>query len=228
MTGAPDPAPRHTARYFAGNAQSEADGRLYAPVFARNFPPVLAALTPWLSGRRGTVLEIGCGTGQHAAAFALAFPNLDWWPSDPDAGHCASALAWAGASGAPQRAPLALDGAQWAGADAVQSLGPLTAVVSMNVIHIAPSAVATGILQGATRHLAPGGLVIFYGPFLEAGHATSPGNANFDVGLRAENPDWGLREVGDLRRTGADLGLEFAALVAMPANNRLLILRQPG
>lgn len=226
MTGAPDPTARHTARYFSGNAQSEPDGRLYARVFARNFPPVLAALTPWLSGRQGAVLEIGCGTGQHAAAFARAFPTLDWWPSDPDEAHRASAAAWAAELAAPDRPPLALDGADWADNPAVRGLGPLTAVISLNVIHIAPFAVTMGILDGAARHLAPGGLLIFYGPFLEEGHPTGPGNAQFDAGLRAENADWGLRELGDLRRRGADLGLEFAALIAMPADNRLLILRQ--
>jgi len=222
-------APRHTARYTASNAAGHPDGRLSTPVYARNFPPVVAALAPWLGGRHGTVLEIGCGTGQHGASFALAFPCLDWWPSDPDAGHRASARAWAAELGAPDRPPLALDAASdWAQDPAVQALGPLTAVVAMNVIHIAPSVVASGILAGAAQRLAPGGLMIFYGPFLESGHPTAPGNASFDAALRADHPDWGLREVGALRREAAAPGLEFAGLIAMPANNRLLILRQPA
>ncbi|WP_108482161.1 DUF938 domain-containing protein [Oceaniglobus ichthyenteri] len=226
MTDAPD-RPRHTARYFSGNADSTADGRLFAPVFGRNFPAVLAALAPWLSGRSGAVLEIGCGTGQHAASFALAFPNLSWWPSDPDAGHRASARAWAAELGAPARAPLALDAAtDWATDTAVTTLGPLSAVVSMNVIHIAPYAVTSGIINGAAQCLQADGLLIFYGPFIETGQPTTAGNASFDAGLRAENPAWGLRDVTDIRREAAALGLGFAALIAMPANNRLLIFRK--
>lgn len=228
MTGAPgNPPARHMRRGFPPDATDKADNRLYAPAFARNFPPVLVALTPWLGGRSGTVLEIGCGTGQHAAGFALAFPALEWWPSDPDEGHRASARAWAAHQGAPDCTPLALDAAtDWASAPDCAALGPLTAILSMNVIHIAPPAVCDGILAGAAARLDPGGLLIFYGPFFENGHPPGPGNVAFDAGLRAENPEWGLRVLDDLRRRGAALGLSFAALLAMPADNRLLILRR--
>ncbi|WP_226782665.1 DUF938 domain-containing protein [Oceaniglobus trochenteri] len=227
MTAAPPS--RHTARYSPDNAASAPDGRLFSPVFARNFPPVLAALVPWLAGCRGAVLEIGCGTGQHAAGFALAFPGLAWWPSDPDGGHRASARAWAAELRAPERAPIALDaGEDWAALPGVRALGPLRAVLSMNVIHIAPPAVMRGIVAGSASVLAPDGLLIFYGPFLEEGQPTAPGNAAFDAGLRADNPDWGLREVGTLRRLAGEHGLTLAAQVAMPANNQLILFRKPA
>jgi len=123
--------------------------------------------------------------------------------------------------------PLDLDAAsRWASDAAVQGLGPLTAVLSMNVIHIAPFAVARGIVTGAAATLEPDGLLIFYGPFKEHGEHTGPGNAAFDAGLRAENPDWGLRDIAELAELANPAGLVQAALIKMPANNRLLIFQK--
>jgi hypothetical protein len=96
----------------------------------------------------------------------------------------------------------------------------------MNVIHIAPFAVAEGIVRGAGRALAPEGLLVFYGPFRENGAHTGDGNRRFDEGLRAENPAWGLRDVDEISDMARAAGLEPAALIAMPANNRLVIFRR--
>jgi SAM-dependent methyltransferase len=184
-------------------------------------------LAPWFAGRAGPVLEIGSGTGQHAAAFRLGFPGLDWIASDPDAGHRASVAAWAAEAGLPERPVLDIDAAtDWAGAPEVAALGPLAAIVSMNVIHIAPIAVTEGIVRGAGRALAPQGLLVFYGPFRENGVHTGEGNRRFDEGLRAENPEWGVRDVADIADMAKAAGLSPAALIAMPANNRLLMFRR--
>lgn len=224
MSG-PEPSSAATPRYRPEPGAT--DPRLFSDVFERVCPPLIAALAPWLGRGPGTVLEIGCGTGQHAAAFAAAFPALAWWPSDPDPIHRASARAWAGALRVPARAPLEIDASgPWATLPAVTALGPLSAVVSMNVIHIAPFAVAEGLVAGAGKALAPGGLLVFYGPFHVHGQTIGPGNAAFDARLRADNPDWGIRDVAVIEALGAAAGLEFAALQAMPANNRLLILRK--
>lgn len=223
------PTSPHIARYNAGNADAETDGRLRSPVFERNSPPIIAALAPWLAGRTGPALEIGAGTGQHAGAFALAFPGLDWWPSDPEPGHRASIAAWRAFLRLPERDALDLDAATaWPGHPQVAALGPLAAIISLNVIHIAPYSVARGIVAGAARALAAGGLLIFYGPFKDHGRHIGSGNAAFDAGLRAENPDWGLRDLADIEALAADAGLAFAALHAMPANNRMLILSNPN
>jgi len=221
------PTSIHTAAYTAANSQSHADGRLFSTTFERNSPPIIAALTPWLSGVTGTVLEIGCGTGQHAGACSLAFPNLRWQTSDPYADHRASARAWATYLRLNTPAPLDLDASgDWAAREDIAQVGGLSAVISMNVIHIAPIAVAHGIISGAGKALLPGGVLMFYGPFKRNGSHIGAGNAAFDSGLRAENPDWGIRDSGEIEELGAEAGLEIAALQAMPANNRLLVLRK--
>ena len=215
------------ARYRDTDSADGGDGRLRSPTFERNSPPIIGALTPWLRARVGPVLEIGAGTGQHAVAFSLAFPKLDWWPSDPDAIHCASISAWQKALAARAFGPMQLDAStDWAVGNEIQRLGPLTAVVSLNVIHIAPVSVTHGIVAGAGQTLGPDGLLVFYGPFREHGSHTGPGNVAFDAGLRAENPQWGVRDIAEISAFAGKARLEFAALVAMPANNRLLIFRR--
>lgn len=220
-----NPTTPHMARYR--QPADSGDDRLVAPTFLRNNPPMIATLTPWLTGRTGTVLEIGAGTGQHAAAFSLAFPELTWRASDPDAPHRRSIAAWAKALRAPEHDPLNIDGSQkWYEDNAVANLGALDAIISMNVIHISPPQVMAGIFAGAGKLLAPDGMLIFYGPFREFGVFSGEGNAKFDAGLRSENPDWGVRDIEELDWAADTNNLRRAALLAMPANNRIVIFKR--
>jgi SAM-dependent methyltransferase len=217
-------APRHIARYSPDNTVTEGGGRLLSPSFARNFAPIRDALRPYLDGRAGTVLEIGSGTGHHIAHWAGDFPGLQWVPSDIHADHHASIAAWGAAQACTNLAkPLFLDAAtEWASTPPVQAFGELTAVLSCNVIHIAPWAVAQGILRGAAQVLAPGGVLALYGPFRVGGRHTGEGNASFDAGLREENPDWGVRDLDEVAALAGAAGLGPARITRMPSNNLLV------
>jgi SAM-dependent methyltransferase len=203
-----------------------AAGRLVAPAASRNAGPIAEALRELLAGGGGgVVLEIGAGTGQHAVACAEALPHLTWAPSDPDPAHVASIAAWARearASGVENIAePVRLDATDdWAAAVALTH-GPLRAAFCANVIHISPWAVAEGLAAGAGRAVGPGGRLILYGPFYEDGE-TAPTNRDFDRSLRAQDPDWGVRDVRDVSALAARHGFGAPERVEMPANNLIL------
>ena len=221
MSGDPS---RFVACHTDGSVPREADGRLHSPSFARNYDPIREVLARVLAGRSGTVLEIGSGPGQHIAHLARDLPWLGWQPSDPDPAHLASIAAWRAHLGSPAlREPLRLDAtADWAAAPGLAAFAPVAAVYVQNVLHIAPWEVAEGIVSGAAHVLAPGGVLLIYGPFREGGAHVSDSNAAFDAALRARDPAWGVRDaeaVGDLAR---DAGLGGIESIPMPSNNRIL------
>jgi hypothetical protein len=196
---------------------------LLAPAVARNRDPILAVLRQHLPAS-GTVLEIASGTGEHAAYFAPQFPQLIWQPSDTNPDALASIEAHRAAANAPNlRAPIELDvtAARWPIAQA-------DAMVSINMIHIAPWEAAQGLFAGAARLLAAGQVLYLYGPFKQNGEHTAPSNAEFDASLRASDPRWGVRDVVDVRALADEHGFDFGARVAMPANNLSLVFRRRG
>lgn len=216
--------PRHFAAYSPTIVASEADGRLFAPSFERNYEPIRDALRPHLLGRTGAVLEIGSGTGQHISRLAGDYPALSWVPSDIHPLHHASIAAWRAHEGHSNLvAPLFVDAsADWAQTDALRQLGPLAGLLCCNVIHIAPWTVAEGLIRGAGQVLAPGAALIFYGPFREGGQHSADSNATFDAGLRADNPDWGVRDLDAVAALARAAGLGPAQVTRMPANNLLV------
>ncbi|HKS60136.1 MAG TPA: DUF938 domain-containing protein [Xanthobacteraceae bacterium] len=194
------------------------DNALTAPAVARNRAPILAVLREVLAAP-GTVLEIASGSGEHAVHFASALPHLVWQPTDPDEQARRSIAAHAAQAQLPNLlAPLELDAAApaWPVAHA-------DAIVSINMIHIAPWRAAEGLIAGAARVLAAGSPLYLYGPFREHGRHTAPSNAAFDESLRARDPAWGVRELDDVVALAERHGLALSRTVAMPANNLSVI-----
>src|SRR5262245_29998659 len=70
-----------------------ADARQYSPSAVRNRVPILDVLRRILP-ERGSILEIGSGTGEHAVFFAKALPGITWQTSDPDDASRVSIEAW--------------------------------------------------------------------------------------------------------------------------------------
>jgi len=195
-------------------------GALASPATARNRGPILEVLRQWLPAS-GLVLEIAAGAGEHAVFCAAALPRLQWQPTDMDEAALASIAAWRAQAGlANLLPPLRLN--------AVEPVWPVTqaaAVISINMIHIAPWVAAEGLIAGAARLLPAGGILFLYGPYVEAEVDTAPGNLAFDASLRARNPAWGLRRLDAVTALAARHRLALAARVAMPANNLSLVFR---
>lgn len=199
--------------------------RRHSPAAERNGPPILAELQRLLPPQ-GLMLEIASGTGQHAARFSAGLPGWQWQPTDFDADALPSIRAWC--AGLPRvRPPLRLDvlAQPWPPEVAPQ---PVDAMFCANMIHIAPWACTPALMQGAARHLAPHGLLVTYGPYLEDDVPTAPGNTAFDADLRARNPAWGVRRLAAVAAEAAAAGLHLRERVAMPANNLLLVWARGG
>jgi SAM-dependent methyltransferase len=197
------------------------DARLYFPATARNRAPILDVLRRHLPSK-GLVLEVASGSGEHMVHFAQALPNLAFQPSDPDADARASIDAW--------RAELGLSNVRPAIAlDATAETWPIEAahaVLCINMVHIAPSAAAEGLVRGAARVLPPGGVLYLYGPYKRGGRHTAPSNAAFDASLRAQNPEWGVRGLEAVTALIQAAGFAPPAIEQMPANNLSLIFRR--
>jgi SAM-dependent methyltransferase len=197
------------------------DGKRWSPSAERNKGPILDVLARVLP-RRGRVLEIASGTGQHVMHFADALPDLAWQPSDPDAELRESIAVRVREEGRANVAdPIDLDVTQlpWP----VQSAD---AVLAINMIHIAPWAATLGLVEGAKALLSAGQVLFLYGPYRRFGGHTSASNAEFDRDLRARDPEWGLRDMEAVTDVAARAGFDLAETVAMPANNFSLVFKR--
>jgi hypothetical protein len=191
---------------------------LHSPAAERNLQPILAELQRILPAQ-GKALEIASGTGQHVAGFAQGLPGWHWQPSDAQPDAFDSIAHWCTQAGVTDvQAPVVLDvlAPAW-------QLETVDLVYCANMLHIAPWACCAGLMAGTARHLAPQGLLVTYGPYLESGVTTSPGNLAFDADLRQRNPAWGLRLLDDVVHQALSVGLQLRERVALPANNLLLV-----
>lgn len=192
----------------------------FSPAADRNKQPILDVLREVLP-IHGSALEIASGTGQHVAWFAANLPQWTWQPSDAVPAALDSISAWVAEQGLLNvRPPVVLDvmAPGWLPGDVVFDL-----IYCANMLHISPWATCAALMQGSARHLAAGGVLVTYGPYLEDGVPTSEGNLNFDKSLRTQDPAWGIRRKEDVAQEAARAGLRLQARHAMPANNLLLV-----
>ena len=202
----------------------------FSPAADRNKQPILEVLRKVLPAS-GSALEIASGTGQHVAWFAAGLPGWTWQPSDAHPGGFDSITAWARQQSVSNvYPPLRLDvlAARWFASDDTRFDAGFDAIYCANMLHISPWATCAALMHGSARHLAPGGRLITYGPYLEGGVPTSPGNLAFDDSLRAQDPAWGIRHLEDVKCEAARAGLRLSARHAMPSNNLLLVWTRPA
>ena len=175
----------------------------------RNRAPILAILKRVFTDRR-RVLEIGSGTGQHAAYFAAELPHLVWQASDV-AANLSGIREWIS-----EPPPIELD---------VEKEWPrleVDAVFSANTCHIMSWPQVERMFGGIGR-IATLKTFCLYGPFNYGGKYTSESNARFDTMLRRNDPASGVRDFEAIDALAQKAGLRLAEDNAMPANNRLLV-----
>jgi hypothetical protein len=200
---------------------SAAESKRHAPATARNRDPIAAVLRE-LVPESGLVLEVASGTGEHIVHFAGLFPDLQWQPSDPDPKALASIRAWQVELDLPNLLdPMALD--------AMSDTWPIDhadAILCINMVHISPWAATKGLLRNAACLLPPGAPFILYGPYRRVEVPTAPSNEAFDSWLRAQNSQWGLRQLEQVTAEAAANDFVFERLFEMPANNLTVAFRR--
>jgi len=214
--------------------------RLYSPAAERNRHPILAVLRRVLPPQ-GVALEIASGSGQHVSWFARHLPGWTWQPTD----HAAASLPSIGAWSVLDAADLAESPSSNADEGPLANIlpplqldvcatpwpvgGPFDAILCVNMIHASPPATLPGLMAGAGRHLAPSGVLLTYGPYILDDEALAASNVEFDAWLRARDPSWGIRRLGDVLAQAHGAGLRLRERIEMPANNLMLVLeRDPG
>ena len=189
----------------------------YSPASERNKQPIGEVLQQWLVDD-ARVLEIGAGTGQHAVYFSSRMPNMHWQATDVAANIESIHARFEQEASGRLPDPLTLDVR-----DSDWPPGPFDAVFSANTLHIMPFELTPKLLEGAARVLAPGGLLLCYGPFMDQGVHTSDSNRRFDASLRERDPYMGIRDTAEIFPMAEAVGLVLKADISMPANNRVLV-----
>jgi len=164
------------------------------------------------------LLEIGGGTGQHAAFFAENLPHVIWQPSDQTE-YLTGILQWVEeANLANLKIPIKLDVR-----DNPWPYQQLEAVFTANTLHIMSWQIVEIFFARLGEYLQPDAQFISYGPFNKNGTYTSESNARFDQWLKQRDPLSGIRHIEDLVTLGKLNQIDFINEVAMPANNMCLI-----
>ena len=184
----------------------------------RNQDAILATLRIEFADSQ-SVLEIGSGTGQHAAHCAPQLPHLQWQPTELP-GHLSAIQAWISDAQCDNvLPPKALDVL----ADQWPTAATYDAVFTANTVHFVSQQHVTAMLDGVSSVLCADGIFCIYGPFNENGQYTSDGNARLDEWLKSRDPQSGIKDLDELIAQAAAVNLIYSHRVAMPANNFILV-----
>jgi len=204
--------------------------KLCAPAAERNKQPILEVFqlyVPQMVAQKAATLEcleVASGSGQHVAHLAQNLSGTKWQPAEFDRNDFSSIQAYSDEVSNVSE-PVFLDASlppeQWP----VQGR-TFDVVYCANMIHIAPRACTPGLFNGAGHFLLKGGLLIMYGPFAHGGKITPESNQRFDESLKMRDSEWGLRDIDDLEKIAAKVGLQLEKIHEMPANNKMLIWRK--
>lgn len=180
-----------------------------------NKQPILEVLSRVLADKK-ELLEIGSGTGQHAAYFAPRLPYLEWHTSDMPNNHSGIKAWLEDVSVNNLHQPLSFT----IGANSTWPLTNVDAVFTANTTHIMQPSEARFMMQLVADNLPVSGIFCQYGPYNFQGQYTSDSNAAFDQHL-SEQGCGGIRDIDELTLWAKPLVL--IETVPMPANNFMLI-----
>jgi cyclopropane fatty-acyl-phospholipid synthase-like methyltransferase len=193
--------------------------RPFSQACENNKAPILAVLKNCFADV-SAVLEVGSGTGQHAAFFAEQLTHLHWQPTDQQQ-YLGGVNAW-------------VDWAELKNLSSAIELNvnhpwPVTttpAIFSANTLHIMSWQEVERFFRGVKEVLSADGVLAVYGPFNYQGQFSSDSNARFDQWLKARDSLSGIRDFEAVNALAEEAGLVLMEDHQMPANNRCLVWRK--
>ncbi|MGR9072062.1 MAG: DUF938 domain-containing protein [Gammaproteobacteria bacterium] len=199
------------------------DDKPFSQACENNKNPILQAIRQ-VFNRPLTVWEIGSGTGQHACHFAGNLPHVIWQPTDRRQ-NLDGIGKWVQEAGLDNLMPpleLDVNAVIW-------PCRALDAVFTANTLHILSWEEVEILFNRLGEMFNDNALLCIYGPFNYDGGYTGEGNRRFDAWLKTQDPGYGIRDVADVVRTADVAGIRLSMDFAMPADNRLLVMKKvPG
>ena len=189
-----------------------------------NKDPILSVLNRHLKSHpdhpTASLLEVGSGTGQHAAHMASRLPFIQWQPSDVR-DNLSGIQQWCTEANCNNLLePIAFD------VNLSPQPQPHDHMFSANTLHIMSWDEVQSLFKLIPRLLRLDGFAFFYGPFKYQGQFTSPSNADFDVWLKQRGAHQGIRDFEAIYDLAEQAGLTLIEDVSMPANNQLLVWKR--
>ena len=203
------------------------DDRLFFPATKRNREFIGKVLSRILL-TKGSILEIGSGSGEHGVAFQKKFHEITWQSSDPELIHRNSISSWIKHEKLNLKMPQPLDidveKTPWKIPLGLKS--NLQAIISINMIHVAHWNCTKSLFSESGKLLKNGQPLILYGPFKIDKKHISQSNDLFDSSLKMQNKFWGVRDLGEVSDEATKHGFLKDELIPMPANNFSIIYKK--
>ena len=203
------------------------DNRLFFPATERNRESIGKVLSRIII-KKGSILEIGSGSGEHGVVFQKCFPEITWQSSDPEIIHRNSISAWIDHeelnSKMPQ--PLDIDVEKTPWEIPTDLLVSIQCIITINMIHMASWNCTKSLFNEAGKLLKNGKFLMLYGPFKIRNKHISQSNQLFDSSLKMQNKFWGVRDLEEVTKVANNNGFFKEELIRMPANNFSVIFRK--
>ena len=195
--------------------------KYHAESTRRNRNPILEVLKKEIEGSK-KLLEIGSGTGQHAAYFSKKMPQILWQTSDRSMNH-ESIIYWIKRYNLKNLLlPLDIE----IGVNEKNINDVFDCVFSSNTSHIMSLENVKRLFALVGKVLNKNGKFFLYGPFKINLEFTTKSNEDFHEKLKAENKLMGLRDIEELDNFATENNMQNHAFYEMPANNYLSIWKK--
>ena len=203
------------------------DNRLFFSATQRN-RECIGDLLSRIIKKKGSILEIGSGSGEHGIFFQKRFPEIKWHTSDPNLIHRKSISSWIKheelSKKMPQPINLDVEKIPWN--IPVKLINSLQGIVSINMIHVAQWSCTVALFRESGKLLTEGKFLMLYGPFKIFNKHISQSNYFFDNSLKMQNNLWGIRNLEEISEEAKKNGFFQEDIISMPANNFSIIYRK--